>query len=157
VQVAGLRIVGFGWPLMVIVPGLLFMLAAFSVPRGRGGSYLAVPGCVVLVTGLVLQTQATTGDFQSWSYAWPLIAPASVGLGLLIAGARERARTVRIVGSWLLVAGVVLFVFAEWFFVRVLAVGGPGLGTWFGVVAPLLLVGFGVSVIVRALVRGRRG
>ncbi|MRR13769.1 hypothetical protein EG835_15275, partial [bacterium] len=104
-QVLGFAVLRIGWPLLVIVPGVLFVLAAFSVPPGKGISYLAVPGSMVLATGIVLQAQTVSGDWQSWSYAWALIAPASLGLGLLVAGARERSRVVRIVGASLLGAG----------------------------------------------------
>lgn len=154
-QLIGYRIVGLGWPLFVIVPGMLFLLAAFSAPAGRGITYLAIPGCIVLVTGLILQLQTVTGDWQSWSYVWPLIAPGAVGLGMLIAGVREKSRPVRIVGASLLAAGMVLFVLAEWFFVRLLETGGPGLGTAFGLVMPALLVVGGLVVIVLGLRRGR--
>lgn len=154
-QLLGYRIVGLGWPLFVIVPGMLFLLAAFSAPAGRGITYLAIPGCIVLITGLILQLQTVTGDWQSWSYVWPLIAPGGVGLGMLIAGAREKSRPVRIVGASLLAAGIVLFVLAEWFFVRLLETGGPGLGPTFGLVMPALLVVGGLVVIVLGLRRGR--
>lgn len=153
-QLLGYRIVGLGWPLFVIVPGLLFFLAAFSVPPGRGIAYLAVPGSIILVTGIILQLQTVSGDWQSWSYVWALIAPGAVGLGLLVAGLRERSRAVRIVGTWLLGAGVLLFVIAEWFFVRVLETGGPGLGRGFGLLMPALLVLLGLLVILRGLRRG---
>lgn len=154
-QLIGLRIVGLGWPLLVIVPGVLIVLAAFSVPRGRGISYLAVPGLMILATGIVLQVQTVTEDWQSWSYAWALIAPTALGLGLLVAGARERSRVVRIVGASLLGAGALLFVLAEWFFVRILGVGGPGLGWAFGLVMPALFVLLGIFVIVWGIRRAR--
>ena len=154
-QLLGLRVVGLGWPLLVIVPGVLFLLAAFSVPRGRGISYLAVPGMMILATGVVFQAQTVTGDWQSWSYAWALIAPTALGLGLLIAGARERSRVVRVVGASLLGAGALLFVLAEWFFVRILGVGGQGLGWAFGLVMPAVFVLLGIFVITWGIRRAR--
>lgn len=155
-QLIGWRIAVLGWPLLVIVPGFLLLLAAFSVPRGKSVSFLAVPGAVILVTGIVLQVQSVSGDWQSWSYAWALVLPGALGLGLLIAGARERLRTVRTVGAAMIAVGAVLFVIAEWFFVRVLGVGGPGLGWAFGLVMPALLVLVGFAVILRGFFRRAR-
>jgi len=154
-QLVGVQVVALGWPLLVIGPGVALIAAAYSVPAGRGIGYLAVPGVIVLVTGAVLEIQTITGDWQSWSYAWPLIAPGGVGLGLVLAGLRERSRGVRVVGAAMLIAGAVLFVVAEWFFVRVADVGGPGLGTAFGLVMPALVITLGSWLIVRGLRRGR--
>lgn len=154
-QFIGFRVATLGWPLLVIVPGLLVTAAAFSPPTGRGLGFLAIPGSLIVVTGLVLQAQAITGDWQSWSYAWPLVLPGAVGLGMLLAGAREKKRGVRVVGAALLAAGALLFVAAEWFFVRILGVGGPGLGWAFGLVLPTLLVALGIVVIARGALRAR--
>lgn len=154
-QLTGVRLFEVSWPVVVIVPGLLLLVAAFSVPPGRGLGYLAIPGCIVLVTGVVLEVQAVTGDWQSWSYAWALVAPGAVGLGLLIAGMRERAAGVRKAGALLIAIAAALFATAEWLFVRVLQVGGPGLAYPFGLVFPALVVVFGLYFIVRGLARGR--
>lgn len=154
-QLLGLSVLQAAWPLVVIVPGIFILGASFSAPRGRGLGYLAVPGMIALVTGFVLEAQALTGDWQSWAYAWALILPASVGLGLVVAGARERARRIRVVGASLIGIGAALFVLAEWFFVRVLGVGGPGLGSWFGLALPVLLIGLGLVVFARGFRRDR--
>jgi uncharacterized membrane protein len=155
-QVFGMRLVFLGWPLLVIIPGALLLLAALSVPAGKGGAYLAIPGSIVLVTGAILQVQSVTGDWQSWAYAWALVVPTSLGVGLLMAGAREKARGVRTAGAILLGVGAALFVIAEWFFVRIIGVGGPGLGWWFGLAFPALLVALGVYAFVRGLIGSRR-
>lgn len=155
VQFTGVVALRVTWPLFVIVPGIVLTAAAFSVPGGKGIGYLAVPGVVAVVTGLVLEAQSITGDWQSWSYAWALVAPTAVGLGLMLAGARERTRGVRVAGAVLVGIGVVLFVVAEWFFVRLLAVGGPGLGWWFGLAMPVLLIGLGLAVFAQGLRRAR--
>lgn len=154
-QLLGVRVLTAGWPLFVIVPGLVILVAAFSAPPGRGLTYLAIPGMIILVTGIILEFQALTGDWRSWSYAWALVAPGAVGAGLLIAGVRERSRGVRIAGTILLAAGIILFIAAEWFFVRIVGVGGPGLGWGFGLVFPALVVTAGVAIVAVALTRGR--
>ncbi|MGB4440970.1 MAG: hypothetical protein WBJ62_01945 [Coriobacteriia bacterium] len=152
-QLLGVRVIQIGWPLFVLGPGLAITAAAFASPPGRGLGYLAVPGAVITVTGLVLEVQASTGDWQSWSYAWALVAPGGVGLGFLLAGIHERSRWARTAGGVLLAAAAALFVFAEWFFVRVAEVGGPGLGWGFGLVFPALVITFGLLMIARGIVR----
>lgn len=154
-QLFGLRALEGIWPTLVIVPGLAIVIAALASPGGRGLGYLAIPGSVVLVTGIILEAQAVSRDWQSWSYAWALVAPGSVGLGFLLAGARERSRWARITGWVLLVAGAALFVVAEWFFVRVVQIGGPGLGRGFGLVLPALVITLGLVLVVRGLIRAR--
>ena len=79
-QLLGIRVIQVGWPLLVLVPGLAITAAAFAGPQGRGLGYLAVPGAIIIVVGVILEVQAFTGDWQSWSYAWPLVAPGGVGL-----------------------------------------------------------------------------
>lgn len=154
-QLFGLRVLEIGWPLLVIVPGLAITIAAFVAPGGRGLGYLAIPGMIVLVTGAILEVQAVTGDWQSWSYAWALVAPGSVGLGFGLAGIRERSRWARVTGGVLVVAAVFLFLLAEWFMVRVIEVGGPGLGQGFGLVLPALVITLGLVIVARGLARGR--
>lgn len=154
-QYLGADVIEIGWPLFVIVPGVLFLVSAFTAEAGRGAGYLAIPGCIVLTTGLVLGVQNLTGDWESWAYAWALIAPTSVGIGLLIAGARERSRGVRMAGAIVAGIGAATFVLAEWFAVRVTGVGGPGLGSWFGGILPAVLVVLGLYVVFVGLRRGR--
>lgn len=154
-QLLGVRALEIGWPLLVIVPGVAITIAALVAPGGRGLGYLAIPGAMILVTGVVLEVQAIARDWQSWSYAWALIAPGSVGLGFLLAGMRERSRWARITGGVLIASAAVLFLLAEWFFVRVMDVGGPGLGQGFGLVLPALVITLGLVMVVRGLARGR--
>lgn len=150
-QTLGASVVLPWWPLLVIVPGTLLLAAALSSQPGHGITYLAIPGMVATITGLVLLAQSLSGDWQSWSYAWALIAPTAVGLGLVLAGTREKSRGARTAGGILIGIGVVLFVVAEWVFVRVLGVGGPGLGRWFGLAMPAVIMVLGLLLVVRGL------
>lgn len=154
-QLLGIRVIQVGWPLLVLVPGLAITAAAFAGPQGRGLGYLAVPGAIIIVVGVILEVQAFTGDWQSWSYAWPLVAPGGVGLGFFLAGIHERSRRARVTGGMLSAAAVALFVLAEWFFVRVAEVGGPGLGWGFGLVFPALVITFGLLMITRGIISRR--
>jgi len=147
----GSAVLAVGWPLFVIVPGLALLAAAFSARPGRGVGFLAVPAAVVTTAGLVLGYQNATGDWQSWSYAWALVAPTAVGIGLLVAGARESVAGVTRVGAWLAAIGGLLFLAGEVFFVRLLGVGGAGLGALGAFGLPVVLVATGALLIVRAL------
>ena len=68
---------------------------------------------------------------------------------------RQRSLGYPTAGASLLGAGALLFVFAEWFFVRILGVGGPGLGWGFGLVMPALFVLLGIFVIAWGIRRAR--
>ncbi len=72
------------WPFFIIVPGLLFFVAMVSI--GRPGAPLAVPGSIITTVGLILFFQNVTGLWSTWAYAWALIFPTSVGIGIAIAG-----------------------------------------------------------------------
>ncbi len=146
-------IIGLGWPLFVIIPGLLFFVGMMAGGRQPGLSYLAVPGSVITSVGLLLAYQAITGDWQSWSYAWGLVAPGAVGLGLLIAGTREGEPNVRRTGAWLLGLGLLFTLVGEWVFVRVIGVGGNGFGPAVESVLPAGLIIAGLFVVFG---RGRR-
>lgn len=133
------------WPLFVIIPGLLFFAGAFAF--GRGGGFLAIPGAIITVGGLLLLVTNTLGDWVAWSYLWPLLTPGSVGLGLLVFGTWSGLPGVRRAGIWLGAAGLVLFAVFGALFELVLGVSGP-----FGPVAgrvlwPLLVIAAGIALI----------
>ena len=63
-----------GWPLFVIVPGVVLLVAGLAIPR-EVGLGLAIPGGIVTAVGLILAFQNATGAWASWAYMWALIAP----------------------------------------------------------------------------------
>ncbi|PKQ19658.1 MAG: hypothetical protein CVT66_09075 [Actinobacteria bacterium HGW-Actinobacteria-6] len=146
-QVWDVDIAAVGWPFVVIIPGVLFLLGAGIGGGQRGFGYLAVPGCIITSAGVLLAYQNFTGDWQSWSYAWAFVAPGAVGLGLLIAGIRESSPGIRRVGVWLAGLGLALALIGEWAFVKVLGVGGPGFGPVIEALLPLALIVAGLYVV----------
>jgi hypothetical protein len=82
VAVSGLDLTQYGWPLFVIVPGLTLLVVGF-VGVGPGAS---IPGGIVTTLGLLLAYQNATGDWASWAYAWALVAPGGIGLGMYLPG-----------------------------------------------------------------------
>jgi hypothetical protein len=112
------------WPLFVLVPGLLFFVMMLA--SGEKGGALAIPGSILTSIGGILLYQNFSGDWASWSYAWALVAPGSVGFGLYLFGLWGHVPSLRPVGLGLMLAGLVLFAGAAAFFEFVLGVGGAG-------------------------------
>jgi len=112
-----------GWPLFVIAPGIVLFAVAVST-RGAAGSAIAVPAGIVTMVGVVLAVQNATDLWATWAYAWALVAPGGVGVGLLaygiVTGQREFARA----GLPILGVGLALFLGFGLFFEGVLGLNG---------------------------------
>jgi hypothetical protein len=107
------------WPLFIIVPGLVLLLAGLAIPSEAGlGS--AIPGGIVTAVGLLLWFQDTTGAWASWAYAWALVAPGSVGLAMALFGLVHRRGDLIDAGVRTLTVGLGLFVAFGLFFETVL-------------------------------------
>jgi hypothetical protein len=142
-----------GWPLFVIVPGVLIYAWGLAM-TGREGVGLAVGGGITTVVGLILAVQNATDLWATWAYAWALVGPGGTGLGLLGYGLTHRdeglvRNGIRSIGS-----ALALFVAFGLFFEGVIGLSGrPFLSTDFG---PVVLIGVGVVVVVVGLFRGRQ-
>jgi len=138
---------GLGWPLVVIVPGLVLFAVAVST-RGTAGSAIAVPAGIVTMVGIVLAVQNATDLWATWAYAWALVAPGGVGIGLLayglVTGERESVR----VGLPIFGVGLALFLGFGLFFEGVLGLNGTAI-----VGAETLLAG-GLVVLGLVLLAG---
>lgn len=154
-QLLRVEIGHYGWPFFVIVPGVVILLVALTA-RGVAGEGLAILGAVITVTGLLLLYQNATGRFESWSYAWALVFPGSVGAGMMIYGlVAGRPRNVQ-VGSRLLGAGLAIFFIGALFFEGVIGIGGYQFGHSAGVVLGVLIIGLGALMLFLNLTsRGR--
>jgi len=143
-----------GWPLFVIVPGLLLFAFAVGV-GGPAGSALAVPAGIVAMVGVVLAVQNATGLWATWAYAWALVAPGGVGVGLLAYGVVTGQREIARAGLPILGVGLALFLGFGLFFEGVLGLNGPAIAG-----AETLLAG-GIVVLGLVLLAGgllgRRG
>lgn len=113
---AKLANIGFSaqsWPLFIIVPGLLILLFANTVEEGNWASAL---GAVVLATGLLLAYQSVFNHFESWAYAWALVTPGAVGVGLFIHAKRFGDPSQASLAIKLMSTGAALFVVGAVFF-----------------------------------------
>lgn len=151
----GVDVFDLGWPLLVIVPGLLLFAAAVST-GGQGGSAIAVPAGIVTMAGLVLAFQNTTGLWATWAYAWALVAPGGVGLGIVAYGLVTEQRGVVQAGLPILGIGLALFLGFGIFFEGVLGLSGPAV-----IGAETLLAGglivLGIVLLVGGILGRRSG
>ncbi len=150
VQASGASI---GWPIWLIAPGVALILGAVAV-GGPGGAGMASVGGILTMVGVVLAVQQANDAYRTWAYAWALVAPGGVGLGLvvygLLTGRREDLRG----GLGALLAGIVLFLVGFLFFEGVLDLSDGRFGDLTDVAVPLLLVGIGVLVLLGAFIPG---
>lgn len=153
VAVGGIILVGqflridlwhFAWPLFVIVPGIA--LFAWMGSGGRQTAWLAVPASVVTMTGLILLYQSVTDHWRSWAYAWSLIVPLAVGIGLVLQGDRVGKASLRRTGQRMIRAGLTIFLLTGIFFELVIRTSGSAASQVFW---PVMLVIVGLYLIVR--------
>lgn len=128
----------YEWPLLVVATGAVFFLFAL-LARAPG---LAVPAAIISGIGGLLYYQNSTGDWESWAYAWTLI-PGFVGVGVLLSNLLE-GRFMRGVreGLSLIVFSLILFGFFGAF------LGGPEVLTTYW---PVLLILLGIRVMMRGV------
>jgi len=153
-RLLSIDVLGLGWPLFVLIPGILLFAAGIAV-GGRAGLGLAIPGGIVSMVGVVLSVQAATGLWATWAYAWALVAPGGVGLGFvaygLLTGQPDIARN----GLPILLTGLGLFVAFGLFFEGVLHLSGASLPLAEPVLATGLIV-LGAVILVLGFTGRRR-
>jgi hypothetical protein len=159
VALAG-RTLGFdvfdtGWPLLVVAPGVLLFALALNI-GGQPGSAVAVPAGIVTMLGLVLAFQRATDLWATWAYAWALVAPGGVGVGLIaygfLTGQREFVRA----GMPVIAVGLGLFLGFGIFFEGVLGLNGAAITGTETLLAGGLVV-LGVVLLVSGFIGRRSG
>ena len=130
------------WPLFVIGAGLLLLVLGLLTQTAE----MAIPACIVGGIGGLLYWQNTTGNWDSWAYAWTLI-PGFVGVGIMLAGLLrgQGSRAFREGGGLILVSLVLFVIFGSFLG------GGAVLGSYW----PVLLILLGLWLLVRPWVKGR--
>jgi hypothetical protein len=144
----------FGWPLFVIVPGVI-LLGAGLAAGPKEGPGMAVGGGITTMVGLILAVQNVTGLWATWAYAWALVGPGGTGVGLIAYGLARGDRGHLSNGLRSLGAGVALFAAFGLFFEGIIGLSGePFLVS--SDVLPIVLIGLGVVLVGASLLRGRR-
>lgn len=146
-------ILGLGWPLFVLIPGIVLFAGGLAV-GGRAGLGLAIPGGIVSMVGVLLSVQAATGLWATWAYAWALVAPGGVGLGFVVYGLLTGQSDIARTGFPILLTGLGLFLAFGLFFEGILHLSGASLPLAEPVLAGGLIV-LGVVILVMGAT-GRR-
>jgi hypothetical protein len=142
-QFFNLDLAGYLWPFYVLVPGALILIYGLSMSESTGDG-VVVFGSMITVTGMLLLYQNTTGHWESWAYAWSLVAPTSIGLGQVVFGKFKGRDDIVRVGKRIAGVGLVIFLAGFVFFELIIGISGFGLNRWLW---PLLLIGLGLALL----------
>src|SRR5260370_30227364 len=118
---------GESWPLFVLIPGLPLLVVGY-VSLGTGA---LIPGAILTVIVLILPYQTSTGDWPSWAFAWPLVAPAGAGLGLFLQGVRNHDSHLLRQGRVLMFVAAIIFMIGFVIFATIFRISDMDYG-WFG-------------------------
>lgn len=151
-QFLSLNLMGFFWPLLIVIFGASFLLGMLMA--GKRGAGLAIPGTIITVTGLLLFIQNTFDLWVTWTYAWALLISAT-GLGLLIMNSYFNRLGLRRVAGLIIGVGLTLFVVFGVLFEVILGVSGTNLQSGVFLGGGLLLLGLFV-IFSRPLFARRR-
>lgn len=142
----------YGWPLFVIVPGLTLLVVGFL----GGGQGASIPGGIVTMLGLLLAYSNSTGDWPSWAFAWSLIVPFGVGLGMYLQALRDRDQAALRRGRALIFVGALIFMIGFVLFESILGISDMDYGIFGKAALPGLLVVIGIILLVRSIQRSRK-
>lgn len=140
----------FIWPFFIIGPGVFLFLLSLMLDEETGKGLSGVGGLVTMV-GLVLFFQNVTGYWATWAYAWALVAPTSIGLGMFSYGLLKGKADIRHEGWNVAKVGLAIFIVAAVFFELIVGLSGFGLGRYGW---PLLLIVLGIFLLFRNLRSG---
>ncbi|HEV2141320.1 MAG TPA: UbiA family prenyltransferase [Candidatus Dormibacteraeota bacterium] len=142
-----------GWPLFILIPGLTLLVVGFI----SFGSVATIPGGIVTMLGVVLAYANSTGDWPVWAYAWSLVIPFGIGLGMYLQALRDHDQNALRSGRTLLFVGLMIFIIGFVLFESILGISGRD---YFGPVGkaalPGLLIIVGVILLVRSIQRSRQ-
>jgi hypothetical protein len=141
------QMLGFSWPVFVMIPGVIFLALALTGDRKMAG--FAFPGSIITGTGAILWYQNLTDNWQSWAYVWTLY-PAFVGLAMMFYALRNTDKKTYGVGRAMVNYSLIAFLAGAAFFELFIFHANGALTGW---LLPLaLIVGGGYL-----LVTGRGG
>jgi hypothetical protein len=134
------------WPIVPIVVGI-GIIAVAIVAGGDAAVGFAALGGMVTMAGLVIAFQEATGLWASWPYAWALVVPGGVGVGLVAFGfVTGRPQHVR-GGLGALVAGIAIFLVLFLFFEGTIGLNDAIDDEIVSTFLPAALLGFGLVLV----------
>jgi hypothetical protein len=144
-----------GWPIFVIGPGIVLLIAGLLTGNDAGIG-LSVAGGIVTMVGVILAYQSATDHWSSWAYAWALLAPTAVGAAMVLWGVFHGRWGVIRQGLGGLGIGLVLFIVGFGFFEGVLNIGGErGLAPLGRQALPVALIIAGALLVLSRLIPRR--
>jgi len=153
IVLSGVDLTQNGWPLFIIIPGLTLLVVGFI----SFGGVATVPGGIVTTLGLVLAYANSTGDWPVWAYAWALVIPGGIGLGVYLQALRDHDQPALRNGRNLLFVSLMIFLIGFVVFESILGISGRDYFGNFGKAAlPALLIIVGVILLVRSIQASRR-
>jgi hypothetical protein len=153
IVLSGVDLTQNGWPLFIIIPGLTLLIVGFI----SFGAVATVPGGIVTTLGLVLAYANSTGDWPVWAYAWALVIPGGIGLGVYLQALRDRDQAALRNGRNLLFVSAMIFLIGFVVFESILGISGRDYFGNFGKAAlPALLIIVGLILLVRSIQASRR-
>jgi len=153
VVLSGVDLTENGWPLFILIPGLTLLVVGFIT----FGSVATIPGGIVTMLGLVLAYTNSTGDWPFWAYAWALVVPGGIGLGMYLQALRDREMHALRTGRTLMFIAGMIFLIGFVVFESILGISGRD---YFGpagkAALPGLLIIVGLILLVRSIQRSRK-
>src|SRR6266852_3627171 len=142
---------GGSWPLFVVIPGVTLLVVGF-ISFGTGA---LIPGAILTVIGLILAYMNASQDWPAWAFAWPLVAPGGVGLGIWLQGLRHNDAHLLRQGRVLMFVALLIFMIGFVIFGTIFKISEVDYG-WFGKAAlPGLLIVVGILLLARSIQRSR--
>lgn len=151
VNILGFDFASDFWPTFIMAPGILFLALGLRLPQPWDN--LIVVGSMITAVALLLFYQNFFDHWQSWAYAWVLVCPVSIGVGLMLVGKHRGAEQLQKSGREFVRIGLILFGAGAVFFELIIGISGYGLGD-FG--WPLLFIAAGVALMLRGQLWGRK-
>jgi hypothetical protein len=142
---------GGSWPLFIVIPGLTLLIVGF-VSLGTGA---LIPGAILTVIGLILAYMNATQDWPAWAFAWPLVAPGGVGLGIWLQGLRNHDAQLLRQGRVLMFVALLIFMIAFVIFGTIFRISDTDYGLFGKAALPGLLIVIGIVLLVRSIQRSR--
>ncbi len=120
----------------LMLGGAFFILVLILAERWPWFRLGYIGACLMVALGIVFLLNVLTNDWNAWAYAWLLLA-AGIGVGLVLANARQQWRRELTLAGWITTAGSLTL------FVLFGAIAG---GPFIYIMAPILLVAGGLAL-----------